>query len=77
MTPFELAAAQGVPVYMLVAAWDAQTLRPALSIRALTADTPLARLAELVASYESLIRARPGAWHLWGEWPLFFEPSKA
>ena len=77
VTPFELAAAQGVPVYMLVAAWDAQTLRPTLSIRALTADTPLARLAELVASYESLIRARPGAWHLWGEWPLFFEPSKA
>jgi drug/metabolite transporter (DMT)-like permease len=73
--PFELAASQGVPVYMLVAGWQADTLRPTLSIRALTAETPVARLAELVASYEALIRARPGAWHLWGEWPLFFKPS--
>jgi drug/metabolite transporter (DMT)-like permease len=75
VTPFELAQSQGVPIYMLVAAWDAATLRPTLTIRELTAETPVARLAELVAGYEALIRARPGAWHLWGEWPLFFQPS--
>jgi drug/metabolite transporter (DMT)-like permease len=77
VTPFELAATQDVPIYMLVAAWDADTLRPTLTIRALSADTPIAKLAELVAGYEELIRARPGAWHLWGEWPLFFHPSGA
>ncbi len=76
LRPFELANEQGVPVYMLVCGWDEHTMQPTLSIAALAGSTPQARLAALIAQYESLIRARPGAWHLWGEWPLFFEPSK-
>jgi drug/metabolite transporter (DMT)-like permease len=71
--PLQLAAEHGVPVYALISAWDAHQLTPSLEFRRLKGDTPHARLAHLVELHEAKIRARPGAWHLWGEWPLFFE----
>ena len=73
LRPFALAAEQNVPVYMLISAWDAETLQPTLSIHELPGATSLERLAALVAHHEALIRVRPGSWHLWGEWPLFFQ----
>ena len=76
LRPFVLAADQKVPVYMLVGVWDAKTLQPTLSICELTGATPRERLETLVANYEALMRARPGAWHLWGEWPLFFDKQQ-
>ena len=76
LRPFVLAAEQKVPVYMLVAAWDAETLQPTLNICELHGATPHEQLATLVAKHEALMRARPGAWHLWGEWPLFFHEPK-
>ncbi len=73
--PLQLAAQNDVPVYAMISAWDRETLTPTLEFRALKGDTPEARLAHMVALHEERIRARPGAWHLWGEWPLFFEAS--
>jgi drug/metabolite transporter (DMT)-like permease len=71
--PLELAAKHGVPVYAMISAWDRETLTPTIEFRRLQGDTPEARLAHMVSLHETIIRARPGAWHLWGEWPLFFE----
>lgn len=76
LRPFVLAAEQKVPVYMLVGSWDAETLQPTLNIFELRGATPHEQLATLVAKHEALMRARPGAWHLWGEWPLFFHEQK-
>jgi drug/metabolite transporter (DMT)-like permease len=72
--PIELAASVNVPVYALIAGWDLRRFTPTLSFVRLRGDTPTERLAHLVALYEEKIRAYPGLWHLWGEWPLFFEP---
>jgi drug/metabolite transporter (DMT)-like permease len=74
--PLQLAAKNDVPVYALISAWDRATLTPTLEFCALKGGTPEAKLAHMVALHEAKIRSRPGAWHLWGEWPLFFELSK-
>jgi drug/metabolite transporter (DMT)-like permease len=75
--PLRLAAANNIPVYALISGWHPSNLTPTLEFRRLQGDTPEARLAHLVAMHEARIRAHPGAWHLWGEWPLFFDPPKA
>jgi drug/metabolite transporter (DMT)-like permease len=73
--PLELAASVNVPVYALIAGWDLRAFTPTLAFVRLRGDTPTERLAHLVSLYEEKLRANPGLWHLWGEWPLFFEPS--
>jgi drug/metabolite transporter (DMT)-like permease len=73
--PLQLAEKNGVPVYAMISVWDRETLTPTIEFRRLQGDTPEAKLAHMVAIHEEKIRARPGAWHLWGEWPLFFKTN--
>jgi drug/metabolite transporter (DMT)-like permease len=75
--PLRLAAQNDVPVYAMISVWDRATLTPTIEFRLLLGDTPEEKLTFMVALHEEKIRSRPGAWHLWGEWPLFFDSPES
>ena len=68
----ELAVRKGLPIHVYLGQWDAQTLQPQLRVLTLPSVAMPAALEQVVAVLEAAIRARPGAWHAWGDAPLYF-----
>jgi len=68
----DLALRQRQPVWMFGVEWQPDTLQPMLRVRRLEADSAGAVLQQCASELEAMIRRRPGAWHLWGDMPLFF-----
>ncbi len=70
----ELASRKNLPIHVYIGQWNADTLQPQLSVVTLpTATLPEAQ-ARVISLLESAIRARPGAWHAWGDAQLYFVP---
>lgn len=67
----ELAIRKQMPIYAFVGQWNAATLQPQLSVKPFAAATAGETLQAAIAVLESAIRARPGAWHAWGEATLY------
>ena len=68
----ELAVRKGLPIHVYLGQWDAQTLQPQLRVLTLPSVAMPAALEQVIAVLEAAIRARPGAWHAWGDAPLYF-----
>ena len=71
----ELALRQKKPIYMFKAEWDRVTMRPIMQVREVVGLNHELVLQDFVDELESMIRRRPGAWHLWGDATLFFRQS--
>jgi lauroyl/myristoyl acyltransferase len=71
-TLVELALRQSVPIYVYIGEWDAITLRPRLYIRRIDCSDRSRVFQAIIAELEAAIRRRPGAWHAWGDSPLYF-----
>ena len=68
-------AARGVrPIYVYIGQWDAESLQPQLKVLTMPPGTVPEVMASTTAVLEWAIRSRPGAWHAWGDAPLFFAP---
>ena len=73
----ELAARKHLPIHVYIGQWNAETLQPQLKVVTMpTAAMPEAQ-AQVISVLETAIRARPGAWHAWGDAPLYFAPMLA
>ena len=67
----ELAIRQSRPIHVFIGQWNAVTLQPELRIVALATGDTLDTLQQAVSQLEQVVRARPGAWHAWGEASLY------
>ena len=73
----ELAARKNLPIHVYVGQWNAETLQPQLKIWTMpTAAMPEAQV-RVISVLEAAIRARPGAWHAWGDAALYFVATSA
>lgn len=71
----ELAVRKNLPIYVYIGQWNAETLQPQLKVLKMpTAAMPDAQV-QVISVLETAIRARPGAWHAWGDAPLYFGAS--
>ncbi len=71
----ELALRQKKPIYLFRAEWDRATMRPTMHVRQVIGEQHELVLQAFVDELESMIRRRPGAWHLWGDASLFFRQA--
>jgi hypothetical protein len=71
----ELALRQKKPIYLFKAEWNRVTMRPIMQVREVVGLNHELVLQDFVDELESMIRRRPGAWHLWGDATLFFRQS--
>ncbi len=68
----ELAVRKNLPIHVYTGQWNADTLQPHLKILTVTAAAMPEAQAQVISVLEAAIRARPGAWHAWGDAPLYF-----
>ena len=72
----ELAVRKNVPIHVYFGQWNAETLQPELKVMTLAISSMPENAAQaqvqIIALLEAAIRARPGAWHAWGDAPLYF-----
>jgi drug/metabolite transporter (DMT)-like permease len=68
----ELAQRSSIPVYVFIGQWDAQTLQPRLDVIAIKSGSAQQMLQQATTLLETAIHTRPGAWHAWGDAPLYF-----
>jgi phosphatidylinositol dimannoside acyltransferase len=73
----ELASRKSIPVYAFIGQWDADTLQPSLMLLPLQLESAQVTLQQAVTVLEQAIRLRPGAWHAWGDAPLYFAKPPA
>ena len=71
----ELAVRKSLPIHVYIGQWDAETLQPQLEVVTMPAAAMPNAQAQVVSVLERAIRARPGAWHAWGDAPLYFVSS--
>ena len=70
----ELAARKNLPIHIYIGEWNADTLQPQLKVVTMPTATMPEAQARVISLLETAIRARPGAWHGWGDAPLYFAP---
>ena len=72
----ELAARKNLPIHVYLGQWNAETLQPHLRVLTMpTAAMPEAQV-QVISVLETAIRVRPGAWHAWGDAPLYFVATR-
>lgn len=67
----ELAVRKQLPIHAFIGQWDPVTLQPVLTVTTIATASAEPSLQAAVNVLESAIRARPGAWHAWGEAALY------
>ena len=72
----ELAARKNLPIHVYIGQWNAETLQPQLKVLTMPAAAMPDAQAQVISVLETAIRARPGAWHAWGDAPLYFAASQ-
>ena len=68
----ELATRKNLPIHAYIGQWDAETLQPQLKVLTMPSMRMPEALAQVISVLETAIRTRPGAWHGWGDAPLYF-----
>jgi lauroyl/myristoyl acyltransferase len=69
----ELATRKHLPIHVYIGQWNAATLQPQLKVVTMPIAAISDMQARVISVLESAIRDRPGAWHAWGDSPLYFD----